>query len=109
MPIFMGKLIDKNENRIPMLYMISGSVIKTVNSTAATMHSWNEIQTMFKNKYEFTPTDVNLLGVSYLNGDGAATGIHIEGATYQSNTFHAVFNSSYSGNIRVNYAYFYYY
>lgn len=38
------------------------------------------------------------------NGDGAATGVHVEGCTYQNGAWHTVFNTNIgSVPIRINY------
>lgn len=89
------------------LFMISGSVTKTINSDAVQMHTWAEIQALFKNAYGFTPTNYLVLGVSYVNGDGGAAQAHVDGATFLDNKFHAVLDRQHSGTIRINYAYFY--
>lgn len=63
----------------------------------------------------FSNSEINsLLGVSnssnrntavmVSNGDGAATGVHVEGCTYQNGAWHAVFNAKVgTGQIRINY------
>ena len=63
----------------------------------------------------FSNSEINsLLGVSnssngntavmVSNGDGAATGVHVEGCTYQKEAWHAVFNTNIgSVPIRINY------
>lgn len=63
----------------------------------------------------FNNSEINsLLGVSnssngntavmVSNGDGAATGVHVEGCTYQNGAWHAVFNTNIgSVPIRINY------
>lgn len=63
----------------------------------------------------FSNSEINsLLGVSnssngntavmVSNGDGAATGVHVEGCTYQNRAWHAVFNTNIgSVPIRINY------
>lgn len=109
----MSNSITHNETSLedilnrPKLYMVSGSVTKTINSDAVQMHTWMEIQTLFKNAYGFTPTNYLVLGVSYANGDGGAAQAHVDGATFLDNIFHAVLDRQHSGTIRINYAYFY--
>ena len=63
----------------------------------------------------FSNSEINsLLGVSnssngntaiaVSNGDGAATGVHVEGCTYQNGAWHTVFNTNIgAGPIRINY------
>ena len=97
--------MDEIENQ-SRLYMFSGSIVKTASATSVVVHSWAEIQTLFKNAYGFTPTDMTVIGVTYTNGDGAATGTHVQGCTILNNNFYAVFDRSVSGAIRINYAYF---
>lgn len=40
--------------------------------------------------------------VGVMNGDGAATPVHVDGATHQSGRIHAVFDRNQNGQIRVN-------
>ena len=68
----MGKYVDKNGNRLPLLYMVSGSIVKISDDSSVRVHSWEEIQDLFKNQYEITPSDPLKLGIAYGNGDGTA-------------------------------------
>lgn len=104
----MGKYVDKNGNRLPMLYMVSGSIVKISDDSSVRVHSWEEIQDLFKNQYEITPSDPLKLGIAYGNGDGTAVRAHVDGFTWQDNVCFAVFDSVVNGNIRISYAYFYY-
>lgn len=87
--------------------MVSGTLVRTINGSSFQLHSWTEIQQMFKNAYGFTPTDYLKLGVSAINGDGNAMPNHVEGVTYLGGIFYLTLAGQRSGNTRVNYAYFY--
>ena len=68
----------------------------------------------------FSNSEINsLLGISnssngntavmVSNGDGAATGVHVEGCTYQNGAWHVVFNTNIGSiPIRINYVIFYF-
>lgn len=91
------------------LYMVSGTVVLGANSDSVKVHTWSQIQELFNIKYGFVPDDYTKLGISFINGDGGATSAHIEGGTWLASELYAVFNSKVSGQIRINYAYFYVY
>lgn len=47
---------------------------------------------------------VTLIDIKRTYGDGAATGVHVEGCTYQNGAWHAVFNTNIgSVPIRINF------
>ena len=103
---------DDNESlqdvlKKPNLYMVSGSVVKGVNSDSVIVHTWAQIQEVFRNQYGFTPTDKNALGISFTNGDGAAHTQHVEGAVWLDTNLYCTWNGTKTGDIRINYAYFY--
>lgn len=91
------------------LYMVSGTIVLGANSDSVKVHTWSQIQELFNIKYGFVPDDYTKLGISFINGDGGATSAHIEGGTWLASELYAVFNSKVSGQIRINYAYFYVY
>lgn len=98
-----------NAVKIKGTRMVSGTLVRTMNGSSFQLHSWAEIQQMFKNAYGFTPTDALKLGVSAINGDGVAMSTpHPEGITYLNGIFYLTLASHRSGATRVNYAYFYY-
>ena len=101
--LFNGKEPFKENN----LYMISGTVVLTADSSSVKMHTWSQIQQLFNQKYNFVPNDQTLLGISLTNGDGLATNVHVEGSIWIFSDLYAVFNSSINGQVRINYAYFY--
>lgn len=90
------------------LYMMSGSkVCNPGGANSVVVHTWSEIQNLFKTYYGFTPSRQDVLGVVFTNGDGNANGVHLNGATWLGTTLYATLNSATSNNLRVNYAYFY--
>lgn len=94
------------------LYVVSGTlVIEQWNETGNAMHTKDEITQMFKEQYPEFPDDLidnYRLGVIYSNGHGEASGAHVEGATYMSNTstWWVVANQAFS-RCRINYMYIY--
>lgn len=94
------------------LYVVSGTlVIEQWNETGNAMHTKDEITQMFKEQYPEFPDDlidIYRLGVIYSNGHSEASGAHVEGATYMSNTstWWAVANQAF-GRCRINYMYIY--
>lgn len=104
----MGRFVDKDGNRVSMLYMVSGSIVKVSDDNAVRVHSWTEIQNLFKTEHGITPSDPLGLGIAYGNGDGVAVRAHVDGFTWQDNNCYAVLDSVVNGNIRISYAYFYY-
>lgn len=97
-----GDLSYKNR-----LYMVSGTVVKSVNGDSVIVHTWAQIQEMFKNIYGFTPEMIVYLGVSFTNGDGAAHTQHTEGSTWLGSNLYCTWDGIKSGTMRINYAYFY--
>lgn len=90
------------------LFMVSGSVVKTVNSSdSVQVHTFSEIQAEFTKAYGFTPTNHTVMGVSYTNGDGSASSAHVDGSTVLDMKYYAVFDRQHNGTMRINYAYFY--
>lgn len=94
------------------LYVVSGTlVIEQWNETGNAMHTKDEITQMFKEQYPEFPDDLidnYRLGVIYSNGHGEASGAHVEGATYMSNTstWWVVANQAFN-RCRINYMYIY--
>lgn len=94
------------------LYVVSGTlVIEQWNETSNAMHTKDEITQMFKEQYPEFPDDLidhYRLGVIYSNGHGEASGAHVEGATYMSNTstWWVVANQAFN-RCRINYMYIY--
>lgn len=88
-------------------YMITGTKVLASSSNSVVVHTIEEVEELFNSKYGIESIDKNNLGISYWNGDGAATVVHIEGATYQNSNIYAVFDRTVSGSVRVNFAYMY--
>lgn len=89
------------------LYMVSGTMTKVVNSTSCMVHTWEQIQDLFQNLYGFAPSSFTEMGVIFTNGDANANGFHCEGSSWVGTNAYAVFDRNVSGQIRINYAYFY--
>lgn len=105
----MGKLVKANGERVPMVYQIAGDIVKSASGNYVNVHTWSEIQNLFNTEYGFTPPERQKLGISFGNGDGNATGAHVDGFTWQNNNCYAVFDSSVNGSIRISYCYTYFY
>lgn len=101
-----GNLYHNGRKMMPV-YMVSGSVVKSLNSDSVVVHTWVQIKSMFQNAFGFSPSTQTYMGVTYANGDGSACSRHLEGCTQVGTDFYAVLSGTHSGNIRVNYAYFY--
>lgn len=90
--------------------MVSGTAVVSGTADSRPLHNWTTICDKFETTHGFRPTDSVALGVSVVNGDGVATDVHIEGATWVGaglTELYAVMNKSVTGAVRVNYAYFY--
>lgn len=96
----------------PRVYMISGTIVVHVNSNVVVVHTWSQIQDLFKLKYGFVPSEPTALGITFTNGDTQASWNTIIGS-YMSwdNGYRAVagFSSHMNGAYRINFAYFYNY
>lgn len=101
-----GHIINKPDIFDNMMW-VRGTATFQVASTSRGMHSVADIKNMFFEKYGLKPITVNQVIAIYNNGDGVASDVHIDGATYMSETFWAVFNKMFSGSMRVNYCYIY--
>ena len=77
------------------------------------LHTWTEIVNLFKNEYGITITERTKLAITLSNGDSRASDVHVEGSTWlgdsskNSGDVHAVFDRVFSGDMRINYGYFY--
>lgn len=98
----------KYTNRV---YIISGSVVKhgVGGGDSIQMHTFDEVATMFNEKYGITVDDFLSVGAIYMNGDAAAFAGHIQGATLNpyEHLYHAVFDRPCNDSLRVNYMYIY--
>lgn len=104
------RLVDANGNRIPQLYMISGSeLVQFNNRDFAAVHTWTFIKNKFNEKYGFIPSSPQELGVTYFNGDSLSNGYALIGVNFDSETFFAMSTNSFNGKMRINYSYFYYF
>ena len=113
-----GGALQVEGKRIPplkQLYMVAGSKIVTVpaGNDSALLHTWTEIVNLFKNEYGITITERTKLAITLSNGDSRASDVHVEGSTWlgdsskNSGDVHAVFDRVFSGDMRINYSYFY--
>lgn len=106
----MDVLVDAEGNRIPRLYMISGSdLVQFSNRDFASVHTWAWVQNKFKELYDFIPPDPQKLGISYFNGDSNTNGYALRGVNFDGVTFFAMCTNSFNAKMRINYSYFYYY
>lgn len=101
-----GNLYHNGRKMMPV-YMVSGTIIKSLQSDSVIVHTISQINSMFSNAFGFTPENWTYIGMSYVNGDAAACSAHLEGTSVLGTDVYAVLSRSHSGNIRVNYAYFY--
>ena len=113
-----GGALQVEGKRIPplkQLYMVAGSKVVTVpaGNDSALLHTWTEIVNLFKNEYGITITERTKLAITLSNGDSRASDVHVEGSTWlgdsskNSGDVHAVFDRVFSGDMRINYGYFY--
>lgn len=101
--VFGGKwvLFEKNHPT----YTITGSkVINVPGRDWATLDTASNIQNLFIEKYLFK-ADIGLSSITFTNGDAVATNTRIIGSDISENGkyVNALFNTSHSGNIRLNY------
>ena len=87
--------------------VVTGTKVLASSSNSVVVHTIEEVEELFNSKYGIESIDKNNIGISYWNGDGAATAVHIQGTTYQNSNIYAVFDRTVSGSVRVNYAYMY--
>ena len=113
-----GGALQVEGKRIPplkQLYMVAGSKVVTVpaGNDSALLHTWTEIVNLFKNEYGITITERTKLAITLSNGDASASDVHVEGSTWlgdsskNSGDVHVVFDRVFSGDMRINYGYFY--
>lgn len=110
------EIIDCSKELEKKLCMISGThVVNFANSNGTLLHTWEEIQNMFYEAFNFKPDDRTLLGITVVNGDTATTQEHVEGACWYpgdssrgSGDVHVLIQNNFNGAMRINFAYFYY-
>lgn len=81
--------------------VVCGSRTRVVgtNKTSVVVFTQDELNTMFG-----TTDSSNLNTVCFFaNGDGDAQSAHVDGATWVNSSWYAVFNTSVTGSIRINY------
>ena len=87
-------------------YSIHGSVVKTLGGAdSVIVHTWANIQSLFKTTHGITITNKNNLGVLFVNGDGNAHPAHFEGAVWLDNNLYCTWSYGRSGQVRINYTY----
>lgn len=93
----------------PKLYMVTGTTTLTNSSQSVhTMHSFSDVQSMFRNKYDVAPSSIEQVCAVYRNGWTPyswlpVTSVFING----SNEFVVGFRDSTSGTIKIDWTYFY--
>lgn len=92
----------------PKLYMVTGTIVCGMNNTdGVRVHTWAQIQSLFKSEYGITPDNVVKMGYLYINGDPDACSAHVEApSVYGNGDGYAVLDRNHTGNIRINYKYF---
>ena len=100
--------LDNNLNnfRGKVTKMYAGTIVKTAkaNTTATAIFTDGDVAKLLG----VEKSSNNNTTVLFSNGDGAPQTVHVEGSTWQSQTWYAVYNKGVNaGSIRLNYAIFY--
>ena len=82
---------------------VQGTIVRAVNGNAAALFTFQELNEMFGVSNCNNDNIVALV----CNGDGAANGVHFNGATLQDNTVYVTLDAQTSMHIRINYIIFY--
>lgn len=102
-------------DELPKFYVLNGThIVNFANSNGTLLHTWPQIQEMFKAAYGFTPTKRTALSVTVMNGDTNTTQLHIDGTCWYpgdssrgSGDVHVLTDQNHNGNVRINYGYVY--
>ena len=86
------KELSTNINRI-RFYPFT-KVIKASGSSVQ-LYTLDQLKTIFGS------ANIHNTGAFVMNGDGSACGVHIDGVTWKSSILYAVFNTSFSGTVRI--------
>ena len=87
-------------------YSFSGSYVTNVSGSSKRLFGIKWVREQFKKRFNIeSGTDQGRYTVVVNNGDGNANGVHIEGATYKTDAWYAVFDRTFSNNVRtrINY------
>lgn len=105
------KFTDRYGNLVNDIYVVIGTITFSSGisgKSSCLVHSFSQVQQMFRDKYGVSPPSSNGVVACYTNGDGGANPIHIEGSTYQNSNFYALFSSNNTLNsLRINFLYAY--
>ena len=84
--------------------IVGGTVVKSLSSqTGFLLHSRAEVDAMFG----LSGINHQLVVAIYSNGDGGASGAHVDGSTLTTAGWNVTLDRAVTGNIRINYAYIY--
>lgn len=77
------------------------------NGTSVQIDTFTDIINKFKEKYgeDYTIEDRTHIGIAVSNGDNSANDTHVQGATWDNDVLHAVFDREVGIHIRLNIAY----
>lgn len=82
---------------------IQGTIVRAVNGNATALFTFQELNEMFGVSNCNNDNIVALV----CNGDGAANGVHFNGATLQDNTVYVTLDAQTGMHVRINYIIFY--
>lgn len=87
-------------------YSFSGSYVTNVSGNSKRLFGIKWVREQFKKRFNIeSGTDTSRYTVVVNNGDGNANSVHIEGATCKTDAWYAVFDRTFSNNVRtrINY------
>ena len=82
---------------------VQGTIVRAVNGNATALFTFQELNEMFGVSNCNNDNIVALV----CNGDGAANGVHFNGATLQDNTVYVTLDAQTGMHVRINYIIFY--
>lgn len=98
---------NKDLNLKYVTYSVHGTgVYNFNNSDSVRVHTWSQIQTLFKNAHGINITNQNYVGVIFVNGDASACDKHFEGASWVGTDLYCTIRNAHAGNGRINYSYY---
>lgn len=99
------KYLDEKSKSVSKEYSFAGTYVTTANGNSKRLFGLNWLKQQFLKRYGIdSGNDLYRYTVVVNNGDGAATPVHVEGATQQNDAWYAVFDRTLSNTrIRLNY------
>lgn len=82
---------------------VQGTIVRAVNGNATALFTFQELNEMFGVS---NCNNDNIVALA-CNGDGAANGVHFNGATLQDNTVYVTLDAQTGMHVRINYIIFY--